>query len=168
MERIKMIQRVRSLTRDLTSSIFREQDILDFLDEGIDRIKQILPIMKDMTYLTGDNVEPTHLPSHYHSLIPMFATARCFAQDERNYQASTYMNEFETKMEELRIAIEDGTVVILDTAGVAVESGNDSFYVTDNYFTKSTGTSESFDYPDDEELPDSSGSGEIILDGGGW
>jgi hypothetical protein len=159
MERIKMVQRVRSLTRDLTSSIFREQDILDFLDEGIDRIKQILPMMKDMEYLAGDNVEPTHLPQAYHSLIPMFATARCFAQDERNYQATTYMNEFETKMDELRIAVEDGRVVIVDTNGIEVTGDNDSFYVSDNYFLKlhadgttSSNDTGSFDTLADEEV----------------
>lgn len=165
MNRDKLVARVRSLTRDLTRSIFREEDIVDFINEGIDRVMQIMPEFVDMAYLDTPESEPQYLPKAYHSLIAVFATSRCFAQDERNYQATTYMNEFETKMEELRIKVDEGEVKITSPDGDTVDMGNESFYVEDNYFDKSKGTSGSFDFPHDEDLDPTVGEHDII-DGG--
>lgn len=120
MERTKIVQRVRALTRDFSNSIFREQDIIDFINEGIDRIKQIIPELQSMTYLLTSQQEPILLPTQYTHLLAIYATARCFGQDERHYQASTHMNEFEVKLEELKTAIENGEVIIRDSNGNAV------------------------------------------------
>ena len=35
MNRLQIIQRVRAITRDFTNSIFREQDIIDFINEEL-------------------------------------------------------------------------------------------------------------------------------------
>jgi hypothetical protein len=166
MIRSQLVTRVRSLTRDFSGTTFRIEDVQEFLNEGIDRLAQLFPVFENMVYLENDSDEPVLLPKAFHSVLALFATSRLFAQDERAYQATTYMNEFELKMDELRGGIDDGRIVIKDANGVTLSNLNDSFYVEDNYFTKYTGTSD-FDYPEDEDLPEENGDEIIItLDGG--
>lgn len=128
MLRSHIIARVRSNTRDFSNSIFRETDIVDFINEGIDRFK-IIPELKSMVYLLTTLQEPTLLPPEYHYLLAVYSTARCFGQDERHYQASTFMNEFEVKLEELKTGIDNGTIVITDENGDAVTSEIEIDYV---------------------------------------
>lgn len=134
MDRAAMIRRVRAYTRDLSSSIFRQVDITDFIQEGIDRIKGRIPQLKAMTDLTDDTMSPTLLPAEYHHLLPVYASARCFGQDERHYQASTLMNEFEIKLEELLGYISDGTIEIRDPDGNIVDVSLPAEYVKQAYF----------------------------------
>jgi hypothetical protein len=135
MNRLELIGRVRSLTRDLSNSIFREVDIVDYINEGIDRIKQLIPEFAQMESLISNTSVPTMLPAHYHHLIAVYSASRCFAQDERAYQASTLMNEFEQKVEELKQSIEDGRTKILDPiTGFPVTGVYEAGYVTENYF----------------------------------
>lgn len=114
MQRVKLILRVRALTRDFSNSIFREPDIIDFLNEGIDRFKQIIPQFQSVPYLLTSSDEPTLIPEAYQHLLAVYAAARCFGQDERHYQATTLMNEFEIKLEEMKGLIESGQIVIID------------------------------------------------------
>jgi hypothetical protein len=152
-KRSEIVSRVRVLTRDLTNSIFRIEDILDFINEGIDRCRQLFVEFNGMMYLSNDDDVPQFLPSQYHSLLAVYATARCFAQDEREYKATTYMNEFEQKMDELRVAIQDGRVIVVDGSGNPVTGQSDSFYVSDNYYFKNNSQyNENFDYPTDPDL----------------
>lgn len=161
-----LIKRVRIITRDLSNSIFREEDIIDFLNEGIDRCKQVVPELKDMVYLQTKTDAPLFLPSTYHSLLSVYASSRCFAQDERNYQASTYMNEFETKMEEFKERIEYGLITIVDASGIKIDQTLPPIYVEDTYFEHTTfSSSDSFDYPDDSGSDEGS-SNDGTVDGG--
>ena len=124
MKRVQLINRVRSLTRDFSNSIFREQDIIDFINEGINRFKQVIPEFSSMDRLLVQDQEPTLIPESYQHLLAVYATSRCFGQDERHYQATTLMNEFETKLDELKQAIENGDITIIDpTTGEAMEIG---------------------------------------------
>jgi hypothetical protein len=158
MNRLDMINRVRSMTRDFTSSIFREQDITDFINEAVDRCGQIIPALKDMGYLQSNDAVPPILPPAYHNLLAIYSTSRCFGQDERHYQATTYMNEFETKMEELRLAVENGRVTLKDTSGNTIDTSLDHDFVSDDYFFKRhTGYDDGindpkFDFPDDPDF----------------
>lgn len=129
MNRLQITQRVRTLTRDLTNSIFREQDIIDFINEGIARFIQVIPELKGMSMLYTHTAEPTLLPLEYRHLLALYSSSRCFSQDERHYQATTLMNEFEVKLEELRTNIENGIVVILDANGKAIISDAPVEYV---------------------------------------
>lgn len=140
MNRGDMIRRVRSYTRDLSGSIFRTIDITDYINEGVDRIRSRIPQLKKMVSLDADNVVPSLLPSEYHYLIPVYASSRCFSQDERHYQASTLMNEFETKLEELFSDINEGVLPILDDAGNVVDTSLPSDYVKQVYFDDSEST----------------------------
>jgi len=114
MDRLNLILRVRSNTRDFSNSIFREVDIIDYLNEGIDRFKQIVPELNGLDYLTSSTSVPSLIPIQYHHLLATYASARCYAQDERHYQATTLMNEFEVKLQELLDKVQSGEVVIID------------------------------------------------------
>lgn len=138
MDRLALVQRVRALTRDFSNAIFREIDIIDFLNEGIDRISQVIPELDGMVHLLSHTDVPILLPSKFHNLLPLYATARCFGQDERHYQSSTFMNEFEVKLSDLKALIETGDIVIIDpVTEEPVEMDNASnieYVVTNNYY----------------------------------
>lgn len=142
MNRADLTRRVRSYTRDLTSSIFRSVDITDYINEGIDRFRSYIPKLKGMTWLTSDDSPPILLPDEYHYMLAVYGASRCFAQDERHYQASTLMNEFESKLEELNTLIQDGTVVIKTADGTSVETTIPVDYVTVEYFADDTDDSD--------------------------
>ena len=129
MNRLQLIQRSRSMTRDFTNSIFREADIIDWINEGVDRFAQVIPELEGLTHLLTNTQEPTLIPKRYRHLLAIYATSRCFNQDERHYQATTYMNEFEVKLDELKQRIEAGEVVIVDGDGNAVTTEYDMDYV---------------------------------------
>lgn len=130
MRRLELIQRVRAYTRDLTNSIFREDDIVAFINEGINRFKQIIPELKSVPKLLTQNQEPIPIPEEYQHLLSVYGASRCFAQDERHYQATTLMNEFEIKLEELRQGIENGSIVLIDpSTGEEIVTDNVIDYV---------------------------------------
>lgn len=135
MRRIDLTKRVRSFTRDFSNSIFREEDIIDFLNEGIERFQQVIPQLEGLQYLDSNDSVPTMIPPRYQHLLAVYATSRCFNQDERHYQASTYMNEFETKLDELKGKVESGEVEIIDPdTGEPVVVDIPPDYVNDTYF----------------------------------
>ena len=137
MNRLYLVARVRSLTRDFSNSIFREADIIAFLNEAIERFKQAIPEMRNEVVLENNTSEPVLIPSFYHHVLSVYASARCFSQDERHYQATTLMNEFEVKLEELKSKIESGEITILDPkSGEPITRHNETDYVRDNYFAK--------------------------------
>lgn len=114
MNRLQLIQRVRSLTRDFSESIFRQNDIIDFINESIDRFKQVIPELNGLTHLSLSTSEPSLIPESYQHMLALYSASRCFGQDERHYQSATLMNEFETKLEELRMLIENGEIKIIN------------------------------------------------------
>lgn len=136
MNRNDLVARVRSLTRDLSNSIFRQQDIEAYINEGIDRFRQYITELTGMGYLNNPSDEPQLLPEQYHHLLAVYSTSRCFSQDENYYQATTFMNEFETKLDELRTRIEGGEIVIRNPDGSIVDRDNRVDYVEDTYFSK--------------------------------
>lgn len=130
MNRLELISRVRANTRDFSNSIFREQDIIDYINEGINRIKQIVPELSGMVLLTTNTQSPIMLPDMYHHLLSVYASARCYAQDERHYQATTLMNEFEVKLDEMHQRVESGQIKIIDpVTNAPVVTENDVDYV---------------------------------------
>jgi len=129
-------QRVRAYTRDFTRSIFREEDVRSYSNEAIERIIQQVSELRGMKLLVMNEDKPILLPSQYHYLIAIYSSSRLFAQDERHYQATTLMNEFEYKISQLKTAIENGEVIILDENGNIVESSLPIDYVDDIYFKR--------------------------------
>lgn len=145
MNRKDLATRVRQYTRDTNKAIFKEGDVIAFINEAVDRLRSV-PEFKDMRYLTDDNDEPVYLPSEYHYLIAVYATARCFEQDERHFQGAQKMNEFEAKLAELRELIQSGEVVVVDEDGEPATNELAMDAVVDVYFNVSR--------KDSEVLPD--------------
>ena len=88
MNRADLVKRVRIITRDLTESIFRENDIVDFINEGIERFAQVIPEMESIKTLSTATSNVTLIPRAYQHLLDVYDASRCFAQDERHYQAT--------------------------------------------------------------------------------
>ena len=132
MKRLQLIQRVRAMTRDFSNSIFREQDIIDFLNESINRFIQVISELGSIPSLLSKDQEVSLIPEAYQHLLAVYSTSRCFGQDERHYQATTLMNEFEVKLEEFKQAIVNGDVTILDpVTGLPIEVGMNSIDYVD-------------------------------------
>lgn len=136
MNRAALMRRIRSYTRDLNGTIFRNIDVVDFINEGVDRIKERVPQLISIPELVADDSVPLPLPAQYHALLAIYGASRCFGQDERHYQASTMMNEFETKLEEMIASINGGEVIIVDGDGNPIEGINAIDYVKVEYFAQ--------------------------------
>lgn len=135
MNRLQLIIRVRSLTRDFTGAIFRESDIINYLDEGIDRFKQVIPEMESLIYMTTSASIPSPIPEAYQHLLSLYAVSRCFSQDSRHYQSTISMNEFEQKLEEMKQRIESGELIISDVDGNPIVNDNPiEFVETKSYW----------------------------------
>lgn len=131
----ELINRVRIYTRDFTGSIYRETDIDIFLKESFDRFS-IIPEFSSLSYPLTKTSSITLIPEHYQYLLPIYASSRCLFQDEQDYRAGTLMNEFETKLEELKSLIEGGNIVIKDANGNAIIPVLYEDSVVDVYFNK--------------------------------
>lgn len=135
MNKVQLRNRTRQYLNETSGGgIWKDSDINAFMDEAIDRLSHI-PHLIDMDYLDGDDDVPAYLPKRYHYLISVYASARCFEQDDSHYKATEKMNEFEVKMEELQNGINDGSIVIRDPDGNVVDIDEELYadYVRDVY-----------------------------------
>jgi hypothetical protein len=131
----ELINRVRTYTRDFTGSIYREVDIDIFLRESFDRFS-IIPEFSTLTYPATKPTVVELIPERYQYLLSIYASSRCLFQDEQDYRAGTLMNEFETKLEELKSLIESGDIIIKGTDGNTITISQPNDYVVDIYFDK--------------------------------
>ena len=129
-----LINRTRVYTRDFTGSIYRETDIIVFLDEAFNRFS-IIPELGNAVCPVSKVVEIELVPKTFQYLLSIYASSRCLLQDEQDYRAGTLMNEFEAKLEELKSLIECGDIIIKDALGnvTVVPPAN---FVVDEYFDK--------------------------------
>lgn len=116
MNLIELMNKVRRYTRDTTGSLFASEDIQDFLNEGIDRIRAI-PELRNMVKLQSNTDEVNLLPDEYQYFIALYGASRCFTQDEQHYQAEQFMSEFESKLFSLEKDIGSGKIEIKDPNG---------------------------------------------------
>lgn len=138
MQLTDLVNRTRSHLRDFTGSVFRYQDIVDFLNEAIDRVYEVIPELGNPTYLSADTDVPNPIPAPYHSLLPMYAASRCYTQDDRPYQSITFSNEFEQKVDEFRMKFEIGRVRLFDALGNRILPFDVTDFVeTNDYFYRS-------------------------------
>lgn len=135
MKHSELIERVRDYTRDDTKSLFPSNYITSFLNEAIDRMRQI-PELKNMKYLAKDEDTPILLPDEFHYLLALYSVSRCYLQDEQNYPSDVYMREFSMRYEELVRGIKNGTIVIRNESGEIIMSSDIDDYVVDVYFKK--------------------------------
>ena len=106
-----LIDRVRQYTRDTTGSLFTQDDIVSFINEGIDRTRRFT-YFRGMEHLSTLTDEPILLPNEYHHLLAIYAASRCFTQDEQLQLAEQFMNEYEYKTQEVELLINEGELVI--------------------------------------------------------
>lgn len=140
MNRTDLSLRTRSLVRDLTNTFFRESDINNYLNEGIDRVKQIIPELEMIPHLTSPTQEVLYFPPAYHHLLAVYCASRLCTQDERHYQAGTFMNEFETKLASLKELLYNGELSIKDPdTDEVIEIFCSDEYVKNNYYYNNHG-----------------------------
>ena len=125
-----LITRVRQYTRDTTGSLFAQEDIIAFINEGIDRTRRY-KFFKDMEHLTSLSDEPKYLPNQYHHLLAVYASSRCFTQDEQTYLAEQFMNEYEFKTQEVELLVNEGE---LDIDGFDGDNSNKPFDAVKNVY----------------------------------
>lgn len=128
-----LILRVRSYARDINGSIFTKADIVSYINEGIDRTKRIQQLIGE-DYLVNLTDMPKLIPNQYHYLLAVYSASRCMFQDEQDSRAGSLMNEFETKLEELKSKIDNGEIVIKDESGMPIVVTVDIDYITNEYF----------------------------------
>ena len=129
----ELIDRVHNYTNDTTGTLFPSSMVKGFINEAIDKLKQIKEL-EGMTYLSADTDMPKLIPNYYHYILSVYGASRCFSQDEQHYQAQTYMDEFLNSFGILELGIKEGNIIITDELGNLVTGVNDFDYVTDVYF----------------------------------
>ena len=134
MNRKALVERTQAHLRDFQLTAFREIDVVRYMNEGIERVMQIIPQFDDMEPLEQDEQHPICLPKAYHHLLAVYSSARLFAQDDRFYQASTLMNEFETKLGQLLSDLLSGEVTAYDKDGEPIDFSANPDNVVNEYF----------------------------------
>lgn len=130
--------RTRQHLRDTNKTIFEELNVINGINEGIDRVRSI-KALSNMSHLLSPDQEVDYLPDEYHYLLAIFSASRCFFQDEQMQQAVSLMNEFETKLFELKTGVENGEIEVKDPDGNTID-GSEFYkmdYVKDIYFKTS-------------------------------
>jgi hypothetical protein len=154
-------KRARSYARDLNNNTFRDIDVLDYMNEAIERCGQEIPQLRGMNELQENLDVVTLMPKVYQHILAIYCAARLFAQDERFHQSATLMNEFEVKLSQLANEVLSGEIVIVDSDGNEVEWTAPEDHVKNVYFTYGSASDEDIDEGVDEvEGP------EVVYDGG--
>ena len=127
----------RRYLKDNTESVWTDDDITAFINEALMLIKADLPeFFTDLEEVIEDSDEIL-LPNTYKKLPCLFASARCFEQDEQNFRAVQKMNEFETRKLDMITQIMNSKEYqdkINDPENPYYETGID--YVVDVYHIK--------------------------------
>ena len=131
----ELVSRVRSYTRDTTGTLFTLSDVKNFINEGIDKLRQI-KVLEGMEYLESDTDIPDYLPSQYHYSLAVYSASRCFSQDEQHYLAQTFMEEFLGLYSLIELGIKEGTIVIIGSDGEQINSDDELDGVVDVYFRR--------------------------------
>ena len=128
-----LVTRVRSYTRDTTGTLFELSDIENFINEGIDKLRQIKSL-ETMATLTNDEQSVDLLPPQYHYCLAVYSASRCFSQDEQHYLAQTFAEEFNGLYDLIELGIKEGTIVISDDGGNPINNDISMDGVTNVYF----------------------------------
>lgn len=134
MNRKQLVERTQAHLRDFQLTAFREIDVIRFINEGIERVQQLIPQFASMESLEYDTAIPACIPPQYHHLLSVYASARLFAQDDRFYQSSTLMNEFELKITGLFQDLVNGDLEAFDKEGKLIDFYGKPDYVENTYF----------------------------------
>ena len=130
----ELIDRVHNYTNDTTGTLFPSTIVKGFINEAIDRLKQIKEL-EAMSYLNSDSDTPELLPNCYHYILAVYGASRCFSQDEQHYQAQTYMDEFMGLFSLVELGIKEGTISIYDENGQIIRDTHEPDGVENVYFS---------------------------------
>ena len=100
-----VVVQTRHYLKDSTENVWTNVEILAFIDESIGIIKKSVPLyfatltrLVNPTIATAVNLaQIINIDADYSNLLAIFASARCFEQDEQSFRAIQKMNEFESK-----------------------------------------------------------------------
>jgi len=103
------ITQTRHYLKDTTENVWTNVEIIAFIDEAIGIIKKTVPLwFTTLTRITNPTVTTAAnlaqlivIDVDYANLISIFASARCFEQDEQFYRGVQKMNEFEARKLEM-------------------------------------------------------------------
>jgi hypothetical protein len=96
------VARTRRYLKDVTTSVWSDEEIIDFVNEGILIIKRSIPeYFYDLTEIFV-KTETIVLDDEYKFLPCIFAASRCFEQDEQHYRAVQRRNEFESMLGDMK------------------------------------------------------------------
>lgn len=123
--------------KDDTQNVWTDEDIKYFINEAISMIKKTIPeYFTALHRVPSSDVADTtpntiHIEEEYENLIPLFASARCFEQDEQNYRAVKQMNEFEARKLDMEEKVRDSDAYALIIAGIE-EAVRDVYFDADD------------------------------------
>ena len=126
-----LIKRVNYYSGD----IFTQENIVDYINEGIDRFRHIPQLEKMVALKNGEDV-PILLPEQYHFLLAIYSCAMCFLQDENEYGYTQHMANFSAQYEELKQGIASGAIIIKDSSGNQIIDENATEYVNNIYHAR--------------------------------
>lgn len=162
MTRLDIIVMAGIRLRDPAHTQYTIQLLNIAINQGIDRIKQEIPILRTMNYLDSDSDIPELLPDYYHEMLSIYAQFRALEMDERLYESRIANNEFEVKLSTLKGEIASGQIIIKDTEGneitetVINEQIKDTYYQGIPYDTTKDGR---YNYTDERDEFDSTDDG---------
>jgi len=89
----ELIERVHNYTNDTTGTLFPSSLVKGFVNEAIDKLKQIKEL-EGMSYLASDSDVPKLIPSYYHYILSVYGASRCFSQDEQHFKHKLIWTSF--------------------------------------------------------------------------
>lgn len=140
----KAITKTRRYLKDSSESVWTNNDIKDFINEGMLLIKRTIPeYFYDLVEVYDDAVI-IQLEAYYKDMPCIYAASRCFEQDEQHYRATQKRNEFESQLEDMDSQIR-GSIEYSDKIANPLNPYFDRMemdYVRDVYYTNNLETDE--------------------------
>jgi hypothetical protein len=124
--------------KDTSENVWTDVDIVEFVNEAINIVKSTIPeYFTDLiTVIDKTDTTPININSMYVKMLSLFASSRCFDQDEQYYRATNKMNEFEARRGDMEIQIRDSKEY---ADKIALDDPDGSLYkdyVVDEYYAE--------------------------------
>jgi|LGVF01.2.fsa_nt_gb hypothetical protein len=165
MTRLELVVRAGRRLRDTAHTHYTTDLLEDAINQGIDRIKQEVAVLRGMVALQTDSDVPILLPDYMHEMLSIYAQMRALEMDEKLYESRIANNEFEVKLASLKGEILSGEIIIVDSEGVEItvdytkEQVYDTYYEGIPYDTSADGRYAT----DDREEYETTGDGKTVV-----
>lgn len=114
--------------KDTTQNVWKDADVKAFINDAIRIVKRSIPSYFISLAPVSAITDEINIDNDYAFILALFASARCFEQDEQNYRAVQKMNEFETRRTEMINEVFERT----DYVGNDFDAVQDVYYNSDN------------------------------------